>query len=266
MDSAGHVGEHGDVDGQSGSGAGAVADASDILEGGVMDADPTTIEIKRSRTVVKLHYERLVSSKGLPYLLKNGPKYGRISKRRDTYQNLCHLLQFYQLWAHELYPKAKFKDFVSVCDRLGKTDKLLRQYRMELIREELDRFSGGGGVRSVGMDVDGDEDNDELYTNSHVGGLKQVSGPSTFGDIEVPEGLHEGCSGRPVEGLSKGSSDSLTADTPSTAATTVSSQVNQEEELLLRELQDVEQEMGYSGEEYEDEDQLAILREMEQGG
>lgn len=101
-------------------------------------ADPTvTAPLKRRRPQVKLTAERLIGEKGLPYVMKNAPKRVRISKRRNAHDNLSHIVQFYQLWAHELFPKARFNDFIKLCQSLGKNDKLLREYRKNLYREEL---------------------------------------------------------------------------------------------------------------------------------
>lgn len=101
-------------------------------------ADPTvTAPLKRRRPQVKLTAEKLIGEKGLPYVMKNAPKRVRISKRRNAHDNLSQIVQFYQLWAHELFPKARFNDFIKLCQSLGKNDKLLREYRKNLYREEL---------------------------------------------------------------------------------------------------------------------------------
>lgn len=122
-----------------------------------IDQDPTAVAARKRRPMVKLTGEKLVSPKGLPYVVKNAPKRIHISKRRSSYENLCNVLQFYQLWAHEVFPKAKFKDFVGLCEGLGKTDKLLREYRIGLLQDEMrirtvgddgqhpEHGSGGGG-------------------------------------------------------------------------------------------------------------------------
>lgn len=117
-------------------------DVSGVADPTLVDptiTDPTvTDELRTRRVQVKLTSKRLISDKGLPWVLKNGPKRIRISRRkRSVYDNLEHILQFYQLWAHELYPKAKFKDFTKLCQTLGKNDKLLRQFREEVFRKEM---------------------------------------------------------------------------------------------------------------------------------
>lgn len=111
-------------------------------------ADPTvTAPLKRRRPQVKLTAERLMGEKGLPYVMKHAPKRVRISKRRNAHDNLSHMIQFYQLWAHELYPKARFGDFLKLCQSLGKSDRVLREYRKDLYREELLGGSVAGQTR-----------------------------------------------------------------------------------------------------------------------
>ncbi|SCU79483.1 LAFA_0B03422g1_1 [Lachancea sp. 'fantastica'] len=105
--------------------------------------DPTEVSARPRRAQVKLTAEKLLSPKGLPKIMKEAPKKIRFSKRRSSYENLTQFLQFYQLWANDLFPKAKFRDFVTISRTLGKTDRELREYRIELVRQEL-------GFSSVG--------------------------------------------------------------------------------------------------------------------
>ncbi|KAG0662445.1 chromosome segregation in meiosis- protein [Maudiozyma exigua] len=111
--------------------------AADPTEFGSAALDPTVIAVKTRRPQVKLTTERLLSCGGLPYVMKNAPKSIKISSRRNAQQNLSGIVQFYQLWAHELFPKAKFRDFIKLCETLGKTDKTLREYRSNLYRAEM---------------------------------------------------------------------------------------------------------------------------------
>lgn len=112
------------------------------------EQDPTLISGTTRKPRVKLTAEKLLSKKGLPYVVQHAPKSCRISKKKSPYDNLTGFLQFYQLWAHELYPKAKFKDFVALCGSLGRTDRDLREYRTNLIRKDMGML--------IDEDVDGD--------------------------------------------------------------------------------------------------------------
>lgn len=126
------------------------------LDGSVVDptiADPTAITARKRRPQVKLTAEKLLSDKGLPYVLKNAHKRIRISSKKNSYDNLSNIIQFYQLWAHELFPKAKFKDFMKICQTVGKTDPVLREYRVSLFRDEMG-MSFDVGTRETGQDLE----------------------------------------------------------------------------------------------------------------
>ncbi|KAK5782096.1 hypothetical protein RI543_000418 [Arxiozyma heterogenica] len=106
--------------------------------------DPTAVTTKTRRAQVKLTGERLMDSeRGLPYLMKIGKKRLHISSKKSNFENLSSIIRIYQLWAHQLYPKAKFNDFIILCQQLGKSDKMLREFRKNVIRKEL-------GISSVG--------------------------------------------------------------------------------------------------------------------
>ena len=129
------------------------------LDGSVADptiADPTAIAAKKRRPQVKLTAEKLLSDKGLPYVLKNAHKRIRISSRKNPYDNLSNIIQFYQLWAHELFPKAKFKDFMKICQTVGKTDPVLREYRVSLFRDEMG-MSFDVNTREAGQELETQE-------------------------------------------------------------------------------------------------------------
>ncbi|CAR28295.1 ZYRO0F00638p [Zygosaccharomyces rouxii] len=126
-------------------------------------ADPTMAEAltKTRRVQPKLTSDILLSRRGLPYLVKNGPKRLRISTSRNKpYDNLSQIVQFYQLWAHELYPRAKFKDFIKLCQNM-KNDKAVREYRTELCLREMNPS------RYTSLHGDHDED-DDIYQESSI--------------------------------------------------------------------------------------------------
>ncbi|EDO15734.1 hypothetical protein Kpol_1073p22 [Vanderwaltozyma polyspora DSM 70294] len=99
--------------------------------------DPTAVITKKRKPTVKLSSDQLLSDRGLPYVLANGPKRIRISKKNSNHQNLNNIILFYQLWAHDVFPRAKFKDFIKLCNTLGKSDRILREYRLDLFRKEM---------------------------------------------------------------------------------------------------------------------------------
>ncbi|CDH11754.1 uncharacterized protein ZBAI_03540 [Zygosaccharomyces bailii ISA1307] len=164
-------------------------------------ADPTTVAealSKTRRTQVKLTADRLLSDKGLPHLVRHGPKRLRISTSRNTpYENLSQIVRFYQLWAHELYPKAKFRDFVKITRGL-KNDRALKEYRTNLCLNEMapnthespqdqgpneEHASVHEAVNHV------EQDDEDIYTDSLI--KAQAEGQEEMFDTQLEEDFDE---------------------------------------------------------------------------
>ncbi|KAJ1922532.1 chromosome segregation in meiosis- protein [Tieghemiomyces parasiticus] len=89
-------------------------------------------KVRKRRLVHKLDADRLLAPDGLPYVKQEGPKlkfYGDGFEASD----LARLMQFYQVWAHRLYPKLTFPEFIA------ETEKQCSQKRMKAHLEEWKR-------------------------------------------------------------------------------------------------------------------------------
>ncbi|KAJ1659548.1 chromosome segregation in meiosis- protein [Dispira simplex] len=88
-------------------------------------ADLDQIKPTRKRRVVpKLDATRMLSPEGLAYLKTKGPLlklYGQGHEAAD----LAKLMQFYRLWAHQLFPKLAFPEFIVQSEKVC-TQKRLR--------------------------------------------------------------------------------------------------------------------------------------------
>ncbi|EGV60044.1 chromosome segregation in meiosis- protein [Yamadazyma tenuis] len=141
-------------------------DPNDIL--GLDQQAPT---VRRTK-VSKIDQERLLGKKGLSYIEKNYPKLPRVWNKNNKhitskqlrydqeYDNLSSTLQFYQLWCHTLFPKAKFKDCISLIRGVTNRSPQLRKHRKALIDTELSKLRSKMGF----VDVPLDEDNETLPT------------------------------------------------------------------------------------------------------
>ncbi|KAK9469443.1 replication fork protection component Swi3-domain-containing protein [Lipomyces arxii] len=81
------------------------------------------VVVKEKRTVVKLDAEKLLSSNGLVSIRSQAPKVKFKGKRRE-YRDLGRLLQCYRQWAHALFPKAQFANFLAQTEKLGRSGPL----------------------------------------------------------------------------------------------------------------------------------------------
>lgn len=126
-----------------------------------------TLKLSTRAKVPRLDNERILDKRtGVAYLIANHSKVTRTLDRNDKhfqkkyagkkipksakfeheYENLASVLQFYQLWCHGLFPKAKFKDCIHLLRALGGKPGQLKLYRRELIDIELEKVKEAAGV------------------------------------------------------------------------------------------------------------------------
>ncbi|KAL7270453.1 chromosome segregation in meiosis-related protein [Rhizina undulata] len=92
------------------------------------------VKIRKRRVDVKLDAERLLSDIGIPKLRREAPKRLKFKGKGHEYRDASRLLQFYQQWADELFKKARFKDTLTIIEKLGHT-KEMRERRLVWIDE-----------------------------------------------------------------------------------------------------------------------------------
>lgn len=108
---------------------------------------------KRARApVFKLDENLLLSPAGIPRLRQRARKM-RLRGRGYEFEDAERMLNMFQFWLDDLYPKARFKDALAMVEKAGHK-KLLLQARMEWIND------GKSGARKKD-DEDHDMDNDD---------------------------------------------------------------------------------------------------------
>lgn len=86
---------------------------------------------KKKRKTEKLTPEKLLHINGFNRLI-NQSKNKKFTK--DSTRNLNDLMQSIHVWAHEVFPKSNFKEFIRECEKICKT-KRLRYYHQEVINQ-----------------------------------------------------------------------------------------------------------------------------------
>lgn len=121
------------------------------------------LKVTKRTKIAKVDQERLLGKNGVSYIAKNYHKVNRIIRKNDhnhksvsksqrydvEHQNLSSVLQFYQLWCHTMFPRAKFYDCVKLVRGVTNRSPMLRQYRRELIEAEISKLRGDLGVIDV---------------------------------------------------------------------------------------------------------------------
>ncbi|CRG91491.1 Chromosome segregation in meiosis protein 3 [Talaromyces islandicus] len=98
-----------------------------------LDAD---LKAKKQRVpTAKLDESRLLSQNGIPKLRKNAKTKLKFKGKGHEFSDLSRLLNFYQLWLDDLYPRAKFADGLAMIEKLGHT-KRVQIMRKEWIDED----------------------------------------------------------------------------------------------------------------------------------
>ncbi|KAF7116575.1 hypothetical protein CNMCM5793_005056 [Aspergillus hiratsukae] len=97
------------------------------------------VKVTRKRQpVAKLDESRLLSQPGIPKLRRTAKKKLRFKGKGHEFSDAARLLNFYQLWLDDLFPRAKFADGLAMIERLGHS-KRLQAMRKEWIDEEKPR-------------------------------------------------------------------------------------------------------------------------------
>ncbi|KAK9374553.1 replication fork protection component Swi3-domain-containing protein [Lipomyces chichibuensis] len=156
------------------------------------------VVIKQKSTRAKLDNERLLSAEGLLTIRRRAPKV-RFKGKGHEYRYLGRLLECYQIWGHQLFPKANFEDFLAMTERLGRS-KQMKIVRRQLIDEwkparlpeeksDLDQRQtyddGTGFVVDAGFggdDDDNDDENREFGSQEHE---KTNAGDNSMGFSEA---------------------------------------------------------------------------------
>ncbi|GIJ82504.1 chromosome segregation in meiosis-protein [Aspergillus pseudoviridinutans] len=90
---------------------------------------------KKRQPVAKLDESRLLSQPGIPKLRRTAKKKLRFKGKGHEFSDAARLLNFYQLWLDDLFPRAKFADGLAIIERLGHS-KRLQAMRKEWIDED----------------------------------------------------------------------------------------------------------------------------------
>ncbi|KAL4735552.1 replication fork protection component Swi3-domain-containing protein [Aspergillus similis] len=99
------------------------------------------VEVAKKRPpVAKLDENRLLTQAGIPKLRRSAKKSLKFKGKGHEFSDLARLLNFYQLWLDDLFPRAKFADGLAMIERLGHS-KRLQTMRRAWIDEEKPKFA-----------------------------------------------------------------------------------------------------------------------------
>lgn len=112
------------------------------------------VVVKRRAPQAKLDDERLLGPMGIPKIRDDLRKKIRFRGKGHELQDLGKFIELYQFWAHELFPKAKFRDAVKMIGKVGKS-KSMKSKRRQIITDMLPRpeYLDGGNSEDSDLEV-----------------------------------------------------------------------------------------------------------------
>lgn len=115
----------------------------DVLGLNLNDGKAAELPPQRQRRPRYLQEEHLLTIRGVPYIRKHAQtRVRKAIQHKDEYKNLTNLLSFYQIWGHNLFPKAKLGDFVEMCATVGQKGRRLKELRRKYVDEDNGATSG----------------------------------------------------------------------------------------------------------------------------
>ncbi|KAJ5778564.1 hypothetical protein N7520_001810 [Penicillium odoratum] len=90
---------------------------------------------KKRQPIAKLDEARLLSQSGIPKLRQTARTKLRFKGKGHEFSDAGRLLNIYQLWLDDLFPRAKFSDGLAMIEKLGHS-KRIQTMRREWIEEE----------------------------------------------------------------------------------------------------------------------------------
>ncbi|KAJ5295172.1 hypothetical protein PENANT_c035G03075 [Penicillium antarcticum] len=143
---------------------------------------------KQRQPVAKLDESRLLSQAGIPKLRQSARRKLKFKGKGHEFSDAARLLNFYQLWLDDLYPRAKFVDGLAMIEKLGHS-KRIQVMRREWIDEEKPRpFDSSEPTREMleGLQI---LKNATHHSDSNASASTEQE-KSGDGDLFIPD--HEG--------------------------------------------------------------------------
>ncbi|SMR50014.1 unnamed protein product [Zymoseptoria tritici ST99CH_3D1] len=138
------------------------------------------VQVKKKRNPVpKLDENRLLSNAGIPRLRKITKTKLKFRGKGYEFSDISNLLNTYQLWLDDLYPRAKFRDALTMVEKVGHSKRMQVTRRAWLDdtkpnRQGLDpdvQMSGANGEDNT--DANGQREESPMFGDNVGGGPRE---------------------------------------------------------------------------------------------
>ncbi|CRL23998.1 Replication fork protection component Swi3 [Penicillium camemberti] len=139
---------------------------------------------KKRQPVAKLDEGRLLSQPGIPKLRHTARQKLKFKGKGHEFKDAARLLNFYQLWLDDLFPRAKFADGLTMIEKLGHS-KRIQSMRREWIDEEKPRlFDSSGPTRE---DLENRDPKNPADFNHNPAAITQDQEGAADQDLFIPD-------------------------------------------------------------------------------
>ncbi|OJJ46336.1 hypothetical protein ASPZODRAFT_66216 [Penicilliopsis zonata CBS 506.65] len=130
---------------------------------------------KKRQPIAKLDEGRLLSQNGIPRLRRTAKSKLKLKGKGHEFSDAARILNFYQLWLDDLFPRAKFADGLAMIEKLGHS-KRLQTMRREWIDEEKTNFSKDLPSSSSHLTTDSQIHDDMVISGLEQAGERSIDG------------------------------------------------------------------------------------------
>ncbi|KAJ5170641.1 uncharacterized protein N7500_003424 [Penicillium coprophilum] len=140
---------------------------------------------KKRQPVAKLDEGRLLSQPGIPKLRHTARQKLKFKGKGHEFKDAARLLNFYQLWLDDLFPRAKFTDGLTMIEKLGHS-KRIQAMRREWIDEEKPRLFDSAGATQEELEHRFGPRN-TADSNNNPSAIPQDQEATTDQDLFIPD-------------------------------------------------------------------------------
>ncbi|KAL2807612.1 replication fork protection component Swi3-domain-containing protein [Aspergillus granulosus] len=121
--------------------------------GVVLGLDEEVKVVKKRQPIPKLDETRLLTQAGIPKLRRAAKKNLKFKGKGHEFSDLARLLNFYQLWLDDLFPRAKFADGLAMIERLGHAKRIQTMRRAWIDEEKPKTLGNNDNDDTLGNDT-----------------------------------------------------------------------------------------------------------------
>ncbi|KAF2644915.1 Swi3-domain-containing protein [Massarina eburnea CBS 473.64] len=142
---------------------------------------------KKRQPIPKLDEARLLSDHGIPKLQRISKDRLKLKGKGHEYGDIARMLNMYQLWLDDLYPRAKFADGLAIIEKVGHAKTMQRMRKEWIDGGKSKNRPDNEEEEEAGDDVMRDQPVQESVEQAGVEQMEGVESESAPREVPRPE-------------------------------------------------------------------------------